>query len=271
METTMPYAKTALTENHFWLQIMGDHSRFIFYSMAPSETEYIITAQNFILLYDKLLNQSHSTLSEKELEALIKTANETTLRFREFKLELLSMSLASDLKSQLMPSFLNTMVNELDEYQHILSALQAGTIPQPHPLHYHMLWLSDAFIHSACITSGLDFTEKDQIDNSCRFQMQFQDLYLKALNMSGYLRTQQNSFPSLENLNNHATASMKAFTEYLEKLHDQCLDHKIPGTLMPLMMDHMSREGCYYLWKLSNCTSTIHIPDCDPARPRANP
>ena len=35
----------ALFENRFWLQIMGDHSRFIYYSLAPNETAHIHKAR----------------------------------------------------------------------------------------------------------------------------------------------------------------------------------------------------------------------------------
>ena len=48
---------TNLTENRFWLQIMGDHARFIFFSLAPNEVEYLQRSQDFIVNYDQLLEQ----------------------------------------------------------------------------------------------------------------------------------------------------------------------------------------------------------------------
>ena len=35
------FYQSGLFEHRFWLQIMGDHARFIFYSLAPSETKQI--------------------------------------------------------------------------------------------------------------------------------------------------------------------------------------------------------------------------------------
>lgn len=264
----IPYAEAALFENRFWLQIMGDHSRFIFFTLAPSEAEYIATAQKFILLFDELLDKSYKTLTENELSDLIEDAYQATFQLREFKLELLSMSINSDLKAQLPPSFYNDMLNELEEFLQILMALQSGNIQPLHPLHYHMLWLSDATGHAASLAAALDFVEKDLIDRSYRFEVQFQDLYLKALIMNGYLRTQLASFPSLSRLNDQAAASITIFTEFLDTLRDQRTDNKILGTLMPLMADHMSREECYYLSKLSQSTGTVKKPECDPTRPR---
>jgi hypothetical protein len=247
---------------------MGDHSRFIFFSLAPTETEYIMLAQEFILLFDKLLEETHHFISEEALLQMNKDAFEATYRLREFKLELLSMSIDSDLKTQLSPSFINDMLNELEEYLHVLSNLQNDSPTPVHPIHYHMLWLSDAVGHAASIEAELDFIEADLIDQSCRFRIQFQDLYLKSLIMNGYLRTELETFPSLTRLNDQAAMAIHNFIEYLDTLRDKRSDRKVLGTLMPLMADHMSREECYYLWKLSSSASTIRKPDCDPTRPR---
>ena len=265
---TMPYPDTILEENRFWLQIMGDHARFIFFSLAPIESEYLMTAQQFILIFDDFLNEIHNTLSAQEMEELLnKTYNEVH-RFRDFKLELLAMSLTSDLKTHLPSTFYNDMLNELEEYLQLLAALQEGRPILLHPLHYHMLWLSDAIGHSASIAAELDPIEKDLIDLSSRYELQFEDLYSKALIMIGYLRTQLISFPSLNRLNDQAATAIRNFTEFLDTLRDQKTDKKVLGTLMPLMADHMSREECYYLWKLSQTTDTVRKPDCNPTRPR---
>jgi hypothetical protein len=156
---------------------MGDHSRFIFYSLAPTETEYILTAQEFIILFDQLLEHAHKQLSEVELNGFNRKAYDAIYRLREFKLELLTMSITSDLKTHLAPSFFNDMLNELEEYLFILNALMNGQNPLLHPLHYHMLWLSDAVGHSATLTSTLDMVEKDLSNRAYDYEIIFQDLY----------------------------------------------------------------------------------------------
>ncbi|MDD3173798.1 MAG: DUF2935 domain-containing protein [Herbinix sp.] len=258
----------ALSEHRFWLQIMGDHSRFIFFSLAPTESEYILTAQEFIILFDQLLEQSNKHLSIIELEELNRKAYEATYRLREFKIELLSMCLTSDLKSHLSPSFYNDMLNELEEYLFILNSLMNGQNPLLHPLHYHILWLTDAVGHAASIKAELDFVEKDLIKLANQFENQFQDLNIKSLMMNGYLRTGLSDFPSLERLNNEALIAINGFNEFLGTIRDKRMDGKILGSLMPLMADHMSREECYYILKLSQSTTNVRKPDCDPASPR---
>lgn len=257
-----------LFEHRFWLQILGDHSRFILFSMPPSETELIITAQEFILLFDQLLKTAQQFLSEQELADLTKSAYEAAYRFREFKLELLVMTLDSDRAIGLPPSFLNDMLNEIEEYLNLMVAMHNNVPLLQHPLHYHMLWLSDAAGHAASVSASLDLCEQELIRQACRYESLFQDLYYKALLMNGYLRTQLKQFPALTRMNEQSTAAVTDFTEFLDSLRDQRIDQRILGTLHPLMADHMSREGCYYLYKLSAITRTARRLDCDPTRPR---
>jgi hypothetical protein len=42
--------ETALFEHRFWLQVLGDHSRFILYALSPKESSEIQTAEQFILI-----------------------------------------------------------------------------------------------------------------------------------------------------------------------------------------------------------------------------
>lgn len=257
-----------LFEHRFWLQIMGDHSRFIFFSLAPNEVEYLQRAQDFIIGFDQLLEQSRRTVTTSELETLNKQAYQLTYQLREFKVLLLALTLSSELKIHLPSTFFNDMLNELEEYMFIMTSLMNEETILLHPIHYHLLWLTDAIGHAASIAANLDPVEKDMIDKSTCFEMQFSDLNLKAIMFHGYLRTQLNEFPALDRLNEQAGIAITQFMEFLEYLRDQRIDGKILGTLFPLMADHMAREECYYLWKLSQTAGLMKKPDCDPTRPR---
>lgn len=258
----------ALSEHRFWLQIMGDHSRIIFYSLAPIESEYILTAQNFIILFNQLFEQTDMLSSLPELEELNRKAYEAVYRLREFKIELLTMSLTSDLNSHLPPTQINDMLNELEEYLYILNSLMQGYQTLLHPLHYHMLWLKDAIGHAASVKSGLDLVEKDLIGQTEQFEQQFNHLYFLSLTLNGYLRTGHNKFTALDRLNEQVWSYMNDFMEFLEKLRDSRADNKVLGILIPLVLDHMLREECYYMQKLSQSTDHIRLPDCNPASPR---
>ena len=257
-----------LFEHRFWLQIMGDHARFIFLSLSPNEMDFLQRAQDFIVNYDLLLEESRKQLTAPEVEVLNIKVLPLIYQFREFKLSLLAMTLHSDIKVHLASSFFNDMLNELDEYLLILNTFSSGQPVLFHPIHYHMLWLTDAVGHAASVGANLDLIEKDMIEKSKCFEIEFNDLNFKALMMNGYLRTRLNSFPSLNRLNEQAGTSIYMFKEFLEDIRDQRMDGRILGTLLPLMADHMSREECYYLVKLSYTAGLIKKPDCDPTRPR---
>jgi hypothetical protein len=259
---------TALSEHLFWLQIMGDHARFIFFSLAPNEIEYLQRAQDFIIGFDNLLAQVNNSDDRAELSIISRQAHQLTLQLREFKLLLLSLTLTSDIKIHLTSSFINDMLNELEEYIIIICSLKAEKPILFHPIHYHILWLTDAIGHVASVTANLDLIEKDLIEKCNYYELQFSDLLLKSIMMNGYLRTQLNNFPSLSRLNKQVENLITSFKDFLEYLRDERITGQILGSLFPLMADHMAREECYYLWKLGSTAGLIRRPDCNPASPR---
>ncbi|MDF2587335.1 MAG: hypothetical protein K0S41_1176 [Anaerocolumna sp.] len=257
---------TILFEHQFWLQIMGDHARFILNSLAPNQEDDIQKSSNFISVFDKLLNMSHQ--HDVDTKQLTQQAQDATYELRIYKLDLLERLLSGSVKMHLPPTFINHMINELDEYALILNTFLENNAQLPlHPLHYHLKWLPDAAGHAASVAATLDVVEKDFIEDSLFFEKIFQDLYLKAIEFNGYLRTDLENFPAMERLNNEAALHMTAFREFLLEVLDLRLNNRLLGTLLPLMADHMAREECYYLLKL-HVTVETENPMCDPTKER---
>jgi hypothetical protein len=264
------YVETALFEHRFWLQILGDHARFIRDALSPTESLEVEQAEAFVKRYDNLLQRAREPLTSSELIHLSQTADKYTSRLREFKLHLLRRHLTSDIRIQLPPTFINHMVNELEEYQRILCALVAGDIPPPaHPVHHHVVWLADAMGHSVILESMADPVERQIREKSHAFATQFEAFYLKAVEVAGYLRTHLAEFPALERLNQDVELEMKLFREFLHELEEMEIDASLLSSFGPLLPDHMAREECYYLLKLAE-TTAITPPACDPAKPRTS-
>lgn len=261
-------ATTVLFEHQFWLQIMGDHARFIFYTLAPTETEHIQTAQQYINTFDQLLNMARIDLSGFDENDLSRQAYDNTYAFRKFKLHLLTLTLQTKLKISLSSTFFNHMLNELDEYLSTMNNLCDGKVPIFSSLHYNTLWLSDAIGHAAGIMAFLDEIEADFLEQANEYKNKFTDLYMKAVNLNGYTKTNLSSFPALDRLNQQANMTMVRFKEFLETILQLRLNGTLLGTLMPLMADHMAREECYYLFKLSQTAENVPKPPCDPTKPR---
>ena len=254
-------------EHRFWLQILGDHARFIFESLAPSELEEIERAKFFIGTFDSLLDYARNNLSSEEIYSLTLQASNQTGKLRDFKLHLLERHLIGKISISLSPTFINHMVNELEEYERILQAYLSGNLPPASLMDIHLLWLSDAVGHAATITSLLDMVEADEKQKSEKFTKQFEHYYLKAIELAGYLRSNLHNFPALNRFNHQAEMEMKLFQIFLHELEEMRMNDELLGVLTPLMADHMSREECYYLMKLSE-VSDVKTPDCYPTRPR---
>ena len=258
--------EAALFELRFWLQILGDHARFIHQSLSVDEREEVSRAEMFIHSFDGLL--ARTALPMQNILDLTKAAFQKGQEIKFFKLHLLKRHLSGKIKINLPPTFINHMVNEVEEALSVLKFLQAGQIPpRQEALHHHLVWLQDAFGHSASISDNLDLVEKDLKETSNRFTKDFEAFYLKAVELAGYTRTGLQNFPALQRFNNQVELEMILFKKFLEELEEMGLTREMLGTFMPLMADHMAREECYYLTKLS-LVSEVKPPNCDPGKPR---
>lgn len=259
---------TALFEHRFWLQILGDHGRFIYNTLSPKEVQDIQRAGHFIQHFDHLLGLARSAKSDTEAGTISQQAHSLTIEFRKFKLSILQRMLVGKVTIMLTPTFINHMVNELEEYLRILTELVAGKpVPQFDALHHDFLWLPDAAGHAAAIASDLDFVEKRFIQKSQQFEMHFQLFYLKSIEMAGYMRTQLRDFPAFRKLHTEIDLEMKLFVAFLTELEQMELTAEILDRITPLMPDHMMREECYYLTKLAQL-GLVPKPDCSPDKPR---
>lgn len=261
-------AENELYEHRFWLQIMGDHGRFIMNSLSPREKGDIEKAEAFIQIFDQLLSQVRTANAATDLSTFNRDAYGYVTAFRAFKLQLLARLLLSKVNIMFTPTFLNHMVNELEEYMRILSALAAGQpVPEFDPLHHDLLWLPDAAGHAGVIASDLDMVEKRLIHKSKDFEKHFEAFYLKAIEMAGYIRTNLREFPAFHRFHKEINLEMRLFMAFLAELEEAEITSEVLDRISPLIPDHMMREECYYLRKLAK-SGMITDPNCDPTRPR---
>lgn len=113
----------------------------------------------------------------------------------------------------------------------------------------------------------MDRVEKKIKKISDGYTKDFEAFYLKAVEMSGFLRTKVESFPALQKFNSDVTLEMSLFMNFLNEIEELKLSKEALGTFAALMADHMYREECYYLSKLAESTQS-EKPKCDPAKPR---
>jgi hypothetical protein len=258
----------ALWEMRFWMQILGDHCRFILESLAEKEKEEIDQAQRLIHVFDELLEHARRPAAWS-WAPLVQRGKEAGEQLRTFKLHLLKRLLTEKISFSLPPTFLSHMVNELEEWLRLAGYYVRGKRPpNVHPLHHDLLWLLDAAGHAGSIHDRLDNSEKNLKEQSRTFAKEWEDFYLKAVEMAGYLRTNVYDFPALHRFHRDIQLEMVIFQSFLHELEEMGLNKEVLGALTPLMADHMAREECYYLQKLAETTNDIHPPACDPTKPR---
>lgn len=261
------FEKESLFEHRFWLQVLGDHARFIFDALSPKEVTEVQKARYFIDVFDRLLEEARKPLSDTQLFSLTQQAYQCSQEIREFKLFLIRQHLIGDITIELPPTFINHMVNEVEEYLTNLQCLLLNKVPRNHPVHHHLIWLLDAAGHASALSGAFDMVEKKLIKQSDEFMKAFEQFFIKAAEIKGYMRTGLTRFPALERFNHQVEKEIICFTKFLEEIREMEEDKKILSTLTPLMPDHMAREECYYLTKLAQ-SSEVKLPDCDPTRPR---
>ncbi|MEC5425110.1 DUF2935 domain-containing protein [Virgibacillus sp. C22-A2] len=261
------FLESASFEHQFWLQVLGDHSRFIRDSLYPSETEEVQLAREFVNKFNQLLAESKSITMSNAI-TFTKQAEAAAEELKEFKLYIIKQHLVGEIGIHLSPTFLNHMVNELEEYERVMHYLKQGEAPPIfHELHHHLVWLLDASGHAGAINDELDGVEKRLKEKSKNFSEHFDQFYLKAVELTGYLRTNIQSFPALDRFNNDVEVEMNLFRTFLHEIEEMELSNTVLSTFSALMADHMAREECYYLMKLAEAAGTSD-PNCDPARPR---
>ncbi|GAA0454259.1 DUF2935 domain-containing protein [Alkalibacillus silvisoli] len=263
------FLDSAKFEHLFWLQVLGDHAIFIRDSLSPTEEEDIQIAEQLIERFNELIDRSRR-LREGQVIPFTHEAAEATERMQSYKLSIITRQLVGDISIHLSPTFLNHMVNELQEYQHVMKYLSEGQSPPIfHELHHHLVWLLDASGHAGAINDELDAVENRLKEKSDDFKKHFDQFYIKAVELTGYLRTNVESFPALDRFNSDVEVELNLFRTFLSEIEEMELSKTVLSTFSELMADHMYREECYYLMKLAESSNT-NMPDCDPTASRVD-
>ncbi|CAI8727353.1 MULTISPECIES: DUF2935 domain-containing protein [Bacillus] len=254
------YEEIALFEHKFWLKVLGDHAQFLLDALAQNESEDIQKAMYFVQTFDRFLSNIHTV----NLIAFAKDAHKVAKEIRKFKLNIIQKQLEGKIVIHFTPTFINHMVNEVEEYIMVLEYLIKGEVPPVfHELHYHLAWLTDAAGHAGAISGGLDLVEKRLKEKSEEYEKHFEQFYLKAVEMTGYLRAELHSFPALKKFTKDVSLELTLFSRFLHELEELELSNQVLSLISGRMADHMAREECYYLLKLAQA-SGLEMPKCNP-------
>lgn len=225
-------------ENRFWQKTLSDHLDFIHDKLFSNEINLLETTNS---LKGGLVN-SPKTLPETL--TVVKS-------IKDLKINILYGLLSNTVKINLNPTFINHMLNEIEEYITILSSAIEGKVVTPSPVHLHLVWLPDAVGHSVAVSCDLDPIEKLDIKKFKKYKKKFHILHVKALEFKGYLRAAIiDDSPMMSQLNNDVSLIMSRFITHLSELSGQREESTKLGIITPQLLNHMIREELYYLTKL---------------------
>ena len=256
----------AVFQNRFWLKIMSDHMQFILAAISPKEKEEIKTANSFYGKLEGLLKKSREPLLDAQLKELSNQAFPVVQDVRRFKLHLITRQLKDHLELDLQPGVINRLVNEAEEYLNVLVSLmkkEEFIIPT---IRLHLVWLMDSIGHAGLIMDGINMSYRDLRIKAHNYERDFMILHGRAMEMEGFFRTGLKRFPAFEQFNSDVEDLMTSFAEFFVQMNSNMRSKRVLGTISPLWLDHMYREGCYYLTELSR-VNKIKTPICDPTAP----
>ena len=227
-------------ENRFWLQILGDHLRFIEGSLHVKEAELLGRVKRLKETLDELLKEARS--KSVRPEKILPVVEEV----KKLKLDILHRHINGEIKIGLPPTFINHMINELESFEKILLNPDA----EKHVLEDHYLWQSDAKGHAISLLQKLDPTEKKLMKEIKKVKKAFGAGFNATIEYIGYLRTGNAEFPALDKLNNDTLVELLVFLKMLETMKEERMTLKISGSLDVLLLDHMGRESSYAMKKI---------------------
>lgn len=246
MSSTNINQTSIVFEHRFWLRILRDHLSFIIDKLASVHIEELDGARALkLVVLDQLDHVDTGSAVLSEVLAVVKAV-------REFKVHILRRQVVDggDFKLSLPPTFINHMLNELDQYLRILQTAEEGHVFQERVLNAHDLWLLDAAGHSEAVMAELDPTEKDLKLLFKKQKKEFKMLHDKTKEFIAYVLRINTSFDAIERLTVVAIDEITAFNRLLAEVYNLRIEDQVLGTFSALLIDHMLREEAYYLMKL---------------------
>lgn len=229
----------------FWTGIMRDHCIFIYNSLSVSEVETIQKVDAFKQLFSKLqleVNQNEN------INELIQKAKTLLSKFITFKKMILEKLLTCKIRLALTPTFINHMINEAYEfYRDISEPKEKNEVLET--LRLHKIWLPDSSGHAKFIASQLDGIETNYDFIAHDFMQTFDQLQKKAHELYVMMERTHLQNGGFQKFNNDIKKLMRDFLNFLKDIEEnrkRCLLYTT-GTFEPLVLDHMIREGTYYL------------------------
>jgi hypothetical protein len=254
-------------ENAFWLQIFIDEADMIAYSLEQQQTDEISQSKQFSSRFYKLYEQARGNLLEDQINKLNNDALQVTKEFRQFIFEIFRRQLFEKFYINLLPVFVNNILNLANMYLYMLREFLQKKKPQFEATHFLGFWLPIIIPNIAQIENnvGLYFYEfKTKMHD---FSSAF-DKDLVRINIdSSVMENGMPEFPINRQIILEVYNRLSSYAEFHLETMIMVEKKKLPTSLSRIYLDHFYRMLCYIVTELTYILK-MKKPVCDPGYPR---
>ncbi|KAA0546937.1 DUF2935 domain-containing protein [Bacillus sp. BGMRC 2118] len=257
---------TIWEEHLFWLEILQDHAYFIRDHLSVSEDEYIQVAQQYILLFNELLQKLNNIppatdYRDPTMIEFSKRAWTIAHGYFEFEGTLQALRIDNKINLNLSPTYMNGTLAENQEYLRILSYLTRGEQPVPLSLVDLMdLWLEDQLGHAVLFKNMLDPIEASASRQTDQYIGKYQTFIVQNHHLKGYLRFKKPGFPRQNEFALDVGKTTLEMSQFIYSMVLKYREDKLLNKTTLRFLEHHFPETCYFIKKLSYYAPTLQGP-----------
>lgn len=248
--TEQLFIERSLTENRFWLRIMKEHALFLGEGFSRGDTQLIQEADRFFHYFDQLLTKAHKI---PETVQAVRALNEESIQaasaFRNFKRNVLILIVNCKIQGFNFPLLVDHIAREAEYFVRNLMKFNQGIMEpvQDAVISENVFWLRIMMEHSRFISSLLDQSERNLVNQARKFGDDFEVLLNQARDVESMLYHKQPTYPIITKMNKDsesATVELRNFKKAGLEFIRTC---QIRNVINPLLADHVVREAEHFL------------------------
>lgn len=256
---------SVLEEHLFWLEIIQDHAYFVRDHLSPDEGRWIAAAEQYIRLFEQLLQQANQADKQKEpssqeMISLAKEAWPVTNGYFQLEGQLQNLRIQNKVNLNLSPTYLNGTLNENQEYIRLLSFYVHGQTPPPLSLVDLMdLWLEDQLGHAVLLRNILDPIEVAIIKQAELYIARFQAFIVQNHHMRSFLRFSPPNMPRQQLMAFNVGQTTIEMNEFIQSVVAQFRTTQLLSRTTLRFLEHHFPETCYFVKKLSLYAPSLSV------------
>jgi hypothetical protein len=244
-------------EHQFWLEILEDHARFILDHISPQETQWADEASRYTAVFAGLQAKLDTLSTPPRASAadwivFAKEVHPAAAGYYKLEGQLLALRLSNRISLNLPPTFLNSTLNENQEYLRLLRYYVQGADAPPLPLWNLMeLWLDDQLNHAQLLEKAMDPVELQLAKEAHIIAEDFRSHLIKNRAIHGFLRFSPPDFPAQVEFAREAAETVVRFFKLAGATASKFKQTGMLNSTTLRFLEHQLPETSYFMRKLA--------------------